>query len=142
MKPLDLTNGTFELIGGAMTWLNVAKLRKDKVIHGVDWRVTFFWFAWGVWNLFYYPMLGQPVSFIGGIALAAGNATWVGLALYYKYFPAPVLAESRVNDPACERLVTADEARESSKPEADSSSAPVKSVMDSRGGEKPFSFYT
>lgn len=45
--------------------------------------MAFFW-SWGIWNLFFYPSLGQWYSFVGGIALVAGNTVWVALALRYR----------------------------------------------------------
>lgn len=77
----DLINGTFELTGGVVCWLNVRSLLKDKKIEGVDWRVSGFFSAWGVWNLFYYPSLSQWAIFAGGLLLVIANTTWVVLAL-------------------------------------------------------------
>lgn len=84
MNLADWINGAFELAGGVMTWLNVARLRRDKEIKGVYWPLWIFFTAWGFWNLFYYPYLQQWVSFVGGIFLAFGNLVWVSLAFYYE----------------------------------------------------------
>lgn len=80
----DLINGLYEAGGGAMNWLNVAALRKDKKVSGVRILPTFFFTSWGVWNLYYYPHLNQWFSFVGGLAICGANAVWVGLAFYYK----------------------------------------------------------
>ena len=40
-----------------------------------------FFTAWGIWNLVYYPAIGQWYSFAAGIVLAAGNLAWVMLAV-------------------------------------------------------------
>jgi hypothetical protein len=80
----DLINGTFELVGGILCWLNVQRLRKDRRVQGVDWRVSAFFSAWGLWNLFFYPSLHQWASFAGGILLVLANTTWVALALRYR----------------------------------------------------------
>jgi hypothetical protein len=77
----DLINGAFELTGGIVCWLNVLRLLKDRRIEGVDWRVSGFFSAWGIWNLFYYPSLHQWASFAGGLLLVVANTTWVVLAL-------------------------------------------------------------
>jgi hypothetical protein len=77
----DLVNGAFELSGGVVCWLNVKRLLRDRSVQGVDWRVSAFFSAWGFWNLFYYPQLGQWASFAGGVALVIANTTWVVLAL-------------------------------------------------------------
>lgn len=80
---VDTINGLFELVGGAVYWFNVRKLLKDKQVRGVHWSVQAFFSMWGVWNLYYYPTLGQYWSFVGGVFLLAGNATWTALAIYY-----------------------------------------------------------
>jgi len=79
----DLINGTFEVVGGFLYWFNVVKLAKDKQIKGVYWPVTAFFAVWGMWNIIYYPLLDQWVSFFGGLVLFSGNFTWVCLALYF-----------------------------------------------------------
>lgn len=80
----DAVNGIFELVGGLMIWLNVLRLYRDKRVAGVCVPVTVFFFAWGVWNLFFYPHLGQWVSFAGGLFIVAANAVWVALAVRYE----------------------------------------------------------
>lgn len=73
----DLINSLFELFGAAFVWRNFAQLRRDREIKGVYWPVTAFFAAWGVWNLYYYPALGQWKSFGAGVILCAGNVAWV-----------------------------------------------------------------
>ena len=80
----DAVNGLFETLGAVAIWGNVRRILRDKQIKGIDWRVTLFFSAWGYWNLFYYPHLGQWFSFAGGLALVAGNTVWVALALKYR----------------------------------------------------------
>ena len=79
----DLVNGLFELVGSVLVWINVYKLYQDKEVKGVYWPITFFWGAWGLWNLYYYPFLDQWLSFVGGLIMAVGNTAWVVLAYYY-----------------------------------------------------------
>lgn len=79
----DLINGLFELGGAIVIWINVLKLHKDKEIKGVFWPIWIFYSAWGMWNLFYYPSLGQTFSFYGGICLVIGNTLWCLQAFYY-----------------------------------------------------------
>ena len=79
----DWINGSFELLGGILCWLNVAKIRKDRKVQGVYWPVQAFFALWGWWNLYYYPSLGQWASFAGGAFLVIGNTAWVLLALKY-----------------------------------------------------------
>lgn len=78
----DLINGSFELVGAYFTWRNWMQLRQDRTIAGVYWPTTAFFAAWGLWNLVYYPALGQWASFIGGMVLVAGNVAWVALAMH------------------------------------------------------------
>lgn len=80
----DFVNGIlFELIGGCLLWLNVAKLYEDKQVRGVNWITYAFFACWGIWNLYYYPHLGQWLSFVGGLNVVLANTVWVWMALYY-----------------------------------------------------------
>jgi hypothetical protein len=79
----DLINGSFEFVGSLMLWRNVAQLYRDKMVRGVHWSATGFFAAWGYWNLFYYPHLGQWLSFSGGVSIVAANTIWLGQMLYY-----------------------------------------------------------
>lgn len=84
---IDLINGCFEATGAVMCFLNVRRLYRDKKVAGVMWQVQAFFTAWGIWNLYYYPSLGQWFSFIGGSALVTFNGAWVAGALYYIKHP-------------------------------------------------------
>jgi hypothetical protein len=79
----DLTNAIFEIGGGFLMWLNVKVLYESKEVKGVDWRVSAFFFFWGVWNIYYYPSLDQWLSFYAGIWLSIANLVWVSMAVYY-----------------------------------------------------------
>lgn len=81
----DIGNAAFEMVGAVLTWMNVAALRRDRMIAGIDWRVTIFWSTWGLWNLgFYGPALGLWYSWAAGVVLVAGNITWVVMAIRLK----------------------------------------------------------
>lgn len=80
----DLINGTYEAVGGFMNLLNVKTLRKDKKLAGVRILPSVFFTSWGFWNLYYYPHLGQWLSFTGGLFLFLVNFWWIGLAIYYR----------------------------------------------------------
>jgi hypothetical protein len=80
----DLANAAFELLGGAMLWANVNRLRRDRVVRGVHWQTTAVFMSWGVWNLFYYPNLDQWASFVGGLFLCSANAAWLWLAWHFR----------------------------------------------------------
>jgi hypothetical protein len=79
----DLINGLFECIGGLLVWINVARIVKDKRVHGISCWVQAFFTAWGFWNLYYYPSLNQWCSFWGGAVMSIGNTAWVVLAMKY-----------------------------------------------------------
>jgi hypothetical protein len=80
----DVINFLFELIGGILNWMNVLKLHKDKEVKGVFYPAWIFFAAWGLWNIYYYPSLGQWWSFWGGLVIVSANLYWVGLVIYYK----------------------------------------------------------
>lgn len=79
----DIVNGSYESLGGIFIALSCIKAWKDKDVKGVSWLHVAFFTTWGYWNLFYYPHLGQWVSFWGGIVVTAMNTLWVVLLLYY-----------------------------------------------------------
>ena len=79
----DVINGTFEILGGILCWLNVLKLYKEKYIAGIYWPVQGFFTVWGFWNLYFYPSLRQWYSFAGGIFLVISYTTWCAMAAYY-----------------------------------------------------------
>lgn len=80
----DLINGAFEFFGGAVNWLNVRQLLKDKKLRGVSKIPTIVFSAWGLWNLYYYPFLGQWASFTGGLIIVGANLTWCCIAWKYR----------------------------------------------------------
>lgn len=75
----DMINGFFEAFGAWSIWMHVRAIRKAKSWSGLSPLAVCFFTLWGWWNLFYYPHLGQWLSFAGGIVLVAGNCFW----LYY-----------------------------------------------------------
>jgi hypothetical protein len=83
----DHINAAFELLGALFTWRNALQLYRDREVKGVYWPITAFFAAWGVWNLFYYPAIGQWLSFYAGIVLVLGNIVWVALAVALRREP-------------------------------------------------------
>lgn len=79
----DFINGSFELAGALMLLFNIRQLMRDKCVRGCDWKPVVFFTLWGIWNLYYYPSLGQWCSFAGGCAIATVNAIWLWLVAYY-----------------------------------------------------------
>jgi hypothetical protein len=118
MQVPDLINGLVECVGGFFTWKNALAIYRDKSIKGVYWPSTVFFTCWGLWNLYFYPILHQWLSFIGGIFLVAGNICWVILAMYYLFFKKPIIEFSEKDlalsidefdvkyiKPACEQIL-------------------------------------
>ena len=83
INPQDVTNGCFELLGGAFILFSVFKLINDKKVRGVSWIHVSYFTLWGYWNLYYYPHLGQWWSLIGSIGVVVTNTLWVVLLVYY-----------------------------------------------------------
>lgn len=81
----DLANALFEVIGGLFILLSVRKLHRDKEVKGVHWAPVTFFTSWGVWNLYFYPAVGQWLSFWGGLSVCSVNFIWLSQILYYGY---------------------------------------------------------
>lgn len=73
----DAVNGLFELTGALLVWMNVWRVVRDRGYAGVYPPAIAFFFAWGLWNLFYYSDLEQWWSLIGGSLLVVANLHWV-----------------------------------------------------------------
>src|SRR4051812_6434056 len=80
----DTVNGSFELIAGFFLYLSCKQLHKDKAVKGWSLSTQMFFTSWAYWNCFYYPHLGQWMSFIGGFAVMATNTAWTSMAIYYE----------------------------------------------------------
>jgi hypothetical protein len=80
----DLVNGGLELTAGLAVFNHCRVLYRDKALKGVSVFSTAFFTAWGFWNLYYYPHLGQTASFIGGVSIVLANALWLGLMVKYR----------------------------------------------------------
>jgi len=81
----DMINGCFQFFGGVLLFRNSYLLLKHKKIRGVSMLPAIFFSVWGFWNLFYYPYLGQMISFYAGITVVTANTLWISLALYYRW---------------------------------------------------------
>jgi hypothetical protein len=80
----DFTNGLFEFFAALFILNHCRVLFADKQAKGVSKMSTGFFFLWGLWNIFYYPGLGQWWSFAGGLFVVAANCLWLGLMLHYE----------------------------------------------------------
>jgi hypothetical protein len=79
----DLINGIFEGIGAIFTWANAMRVVRDRGYAGIYLPAVVFFTSWGIWNLAYYPHLGQWFSLAGAYALVAGNACWIAAMLKF-----------------------------------------------------------
>lgn len=80
----DAMNAIFEF-GGALAVLpSILSILKSKQSQGIAVSTALFFTSWGLWNLFYYPFLDQPLSTLGAMVLSAVNIVWLFLILKYK----------------------------------------------------------
>lgn len=79
----DIINGTFEALAGLMVLNHCRVLLQDRAVAGVSIASTFFFTLWGVWNLCYYPQLGQFWSTVGGVFVVLANSFYVALLLRF-----------------------------------------------------------
>ena len=110
----DLINGLFELFAGFFVLMHCHRLLKDKQVKGVSLVATTFFTSWGIWNLYYYPHLGQWLSFFGGLSIVCANALWISMMVYYVHiYNTPKRAVERVladaNKAARKMLAEADQ---------------------------------
>ncbi len=73
----DIVNSVFELFAGFAILMHCRAATKAQNVAGVSVLATIFFASWGVWNLFYYPMLGQWFSFFAGIFVMYANVMWI-----------------------------------------------------------------
>lgn len=79
----DIVNGIFESLGAIFVFFSIRKLWRNKSAAGVSWFTIGYFASWGLWNLYYYPHLGQWISFYGGIGVAIANIIYTGMILWY-----------------------------------------------------------
>ena len=84
MSAPDLINGALEAGGGLMVLDHCRATLRDKDVAGVSIPSVIFFVVWGLWNLFFYPHLGQVWSLAGAIVIVCANATWVALLIRYR----------------------------------------------------------
>lgn len=79
----DLINGVFEAGLACFIVKGILKLRVDKCVQGFYWPTVLWTSAWGLYNLYFYPSLGQWWSFWGGVFVVSFNIAWLGHVYYY-----------------------------------------------------------
>jgi len=80
----DTVNGFFEFGMSAMLFRCIVRLWYEKKVRGWSMGAAAWPMAWGLWNLYYYPHLGQWFSFSGGLLVVIMNAVWLVLARRYE----------------------------------------------------------
>lgn len=81
---MDLANAFFEF-GGSMFVLNHARiLYKEKMVRGLSLLSVVFFFAWGIFNIFYYSHLEQKFSWYAGMMVTFANLIWICMIVYYR----------------------------------------------------------
>jgi len=81
----DLINGLFQLCVAVMIFNNVRVLYRDREVKGISGWSTLFFFLYGLWNLHYYPLLGQWWSFAGGTLVIFADCVFGCMMIYYNY---------------------------------------------------------
>lgn len=79
----DFANGCFEFFGACLICLNIKQLYRDKKLSGVHWMPQMFFTTWGLYNLGFYPYLGQYWSFLGACTIVLTNTIYISMMLYY-----------------------------------------------------------
>lgn len=90
----DIVTGGFETFGGIPILMSILKTHRDKRVTGLHVSSNLFFTTWGLWNLYYWPHLGQVAAFLGGVVLCLANVVWLGQVLYYQGYLKPYLARS------------------------------------------------
>jgi len=79
----DLINGVFELSGALFIFISINKLYHQKLVRGVSFVHVGFFAVWGIWNIYYYPHLGQWLSFVGGLFVSVTDIVCTIMLIYY-----------------------------------------------------------
>ena len=80
----DAINGIFEMGGAFAIVLSIVRVVRDRDVAGIAVLHVSYFTAWGLWNLYYYPSLGQTLSFVAGVAVVVANLVWISLLIRYR----------------------------------------------------------
>jgi len=83
----DFINAVFECSGGIFVALNAWDIWKKKAVAGQTLTALAFFTAWGLWNLVFYPAVGQWWSTLGAWGIMLMNAVQIGLVLKFRGRP-------------------------------------------------------
>jgi len=76
---IDLINSAFEALASIAILNHCLTVLRHKEAKGVSALSTAFFTIWGLWNVIYYPALGQMFSFYAGCAVCLVNSWYVYL---------------------------------------------------------------
>lgn len=102
----DIINASFELFGSVTVMFSCVALLKAKRVAGVSLVTTVFFTSWGIWNLYYYPSLGQTTSSYAAVLVCAANFFWCSLIVKYRDVPESeaLASEKQIRDTSPELL--------------------------------------
>lgn len=80
----DLIKGFFEAGGGLFILLNIRKVLHDRSVRGVAWPAVGFFTAAGLYNEFFFPMLGCWIAFAGNTLVLLSNTVYLLLLLRFR----------------------------------------------------------
>lgn len=79
----DQINAIFEMMGALFMFPSLIKAYKEKHIAGISLLTPIFFSSWGLWNVFYYPLMMQPWSATAALFLFGFNFIWLFQVFYY-----------------------------------------------------------
>ena len=79
----DIINAIFNLCGAVAVSSSIYKLLQDKVVRGIYWPMIIFFISWSTWNLYFYGVLGQWYSVLGGISIVTAEAIYIYLLVHF-----------------------------------------------------------
>jgi hypothetical protein len=82
---VDLINALFELGGGLAIIPSIARAWRQGQVSGVHPLTPVFFWTWSLWNIFYYPALGQWMSFVCGTLCLISNSVWLMCVLLFSH---------------------------------------------------------
>lgn len=99
----DYVNAAFEACASLAILNHARAVWVSKQARGVSMVSTCFFTAWGFWNVYYYPHLGQRFSFYAGIAVLFAQGAWLGIIWYVRQYG--VLNEQRDSTLSSQQVV-------------------------------------
>ncbi len=82
----DTINSTFEVLGSLAILNNCVMLYQHKEVKGLSLKSVSFFYAWSMFNLYYFHSLNQPISTYAAISMFLADSIWMAMAIYYRFF--------------------------------------------------------